>query len=315
MNSSGRAPQRYRSLWVSDVHLGSRGCKARQLTSFLRAHDCEQLYLVGDIFDGWKLKSHFYWAPEHSSVIRAVISKARKGTEVYYIAGNHDDFMRQFVRRMLRLGRIRLANEVVHVTVDGRRLLVVHGDCFDEVVYGSPLLAHAGDVGYELLMRADAWINRWRTQRGLPALPISAGTKTRVKAAVQYLSGFDEKILHRCRREKLNGVICGHTHHAEARYVRDGVMSYNCGDWVESCTALAEDFNGEIRVLHYSESMRKARPVAPAVRERFIKAAPAIAGNRPPRIGRRAPASVSRSTAALPGKRRQEFAQREQMGA
>ena len=291
-----RAPHRHRTLWVSDVHLGSQGCKAGRLTAFLRANDCEQLYLVGDIFDGWKLKSHFFWTPEQSRVIRAVISKARRGTQVYYLAGNHDDFMRQFVRRMLRLGKIRLANEVVHVTADGRRLLITHGDTFDEIVSSMPWLAHAGDVGYELLMRADEWINRQRARRGLPHLAISATTKTRVKAAVQYLSGFDEKVLHRCRREKLNGVVCGHTHHAEARYIRDGIMSYNCGDWVESCTALSEDFNGEIRVVHAEETLAPTKP-APAAR-RSVSAARRWTGLIPrlPLRGRRPSASAGRAT-------------------
>lgn len=250
--------RRHRTLWISDVHLGSEGCKAHALVEFLRQNECENLYLVGDIFDGWKLRSRFYWPPDHSRVLHAVIAKARRGTKVHYIAGNHDDFLRQFVRKQLRLGRIRLANEAVHTTADGRRLLVIHGDVFDEVVSGMPLLAHASDLAYTLLMRADVAWQRWNDVAE-PMPKWSALVKNQAKSLTQWLSGVDEKMLTRARREGLNGVVTGHTHHAEVRYIRHGVISYNCGDWVESCTALAEDFQGEIRILKW-EPQRKPAP-------------------------------------------------------
>jgi len=266
MSTIKPAARRHRTLWISDVHLGSEGCKAQALVQFLRQNDCEELFLVGDIFDGWKLRSRFYWHPDHSRVIHAVLAKARRGTKVHYIAGNHDDFLRQFVRKQLRLGRIRLANEAIHTTADGRRLLVIHGDVFDEVVSRLPLAAHAADFAYTLLMRAD---NAWQRWQGIeqPMPKLSALVKTQVKATVQWLSGVDEKKLHRCRREGLHGVVTGHTHHAEVRYVRNGVTSYNCGDWVESCSALAEDYQGNIRLLHWEPARQAAprrRPVAPA---------------------------------------------------
>ncbi|HSW12758.1 MAG TPA: UDP-2,3-diacylglucosamine diphosphatase [Solimonas sp.] len=257
--SKGKTPvRRHRTLWISDVHLGSEGCRARALIDFLRQNACEELYLVGDIFDGWKLRSRFYWPPDHSRVIHAVLSKARRGTKVHYIAGNHDDFLRQFIRKQLRLGRIRLANEAIHTTADGRRLLVIHGDSFDEIVSGMPLLAHASDLAYTLLMRADAAVQRWQGVEQ-PVPKWSAAVKTQVKSVTQWLSGVDEKKVHRCRREGLHGVVTGHTHHAEVRYVRNGVTSYNSGDWVESCTALAEDFQGNIRLLKWEPEV-KARP-------------------------------------------------------
>jgi UDP-2,3-diacylglucosamine pyrophosphatase LpxH len=260
-----RTTRKHRTLWISDVHLGSPGSRARELTEFLRQNDCETLYLVGDIFDGWKMKQNFYWTADHSRVIKAVIAKARKGTKVHYLAGNHDSFMRQFVRRQLRLGHIRIGNEAVHTTADGRRLLVMHGDAFDLVMTDYPALAMVGDVGYELLMRSNKVVNRVRGYFGLPFWSLSAFTKDRVKSAVQYLSGFDEKVLHRCRIDGYQGVICGHTHHAEARYLREGVTSYNCGDWVESCTALAEDQEGYIEILDGLKSIRpKAAPAHPA---------------------------------------------------
>ena len=241
-------PRRYRTLWISDVHLGFAGSQAGRLTEFLKGLSCERLYLVGDIFDGWKLRSHFYWAPEHSRVIEQVLTMARRGTEVFYIAGNHDGFLRQFLRSPRHYGPVHLANEVVHTTADGRRLLVLHGDAFDDVV-GVQWLAHAADAGYEGLLWASMRLNRVRQRLGKSELPLSSATKSRVKSAVQYFSGFDEKVIHRCRIEGYQGVICGHTHHAEMRYLRDGITSYNCGDWVESCTALAEDRYGQLEIL------------------------------------------------------------------
>jgi UDP-2,3-diacylglucosamine pyrophosphatase LpxH len=262
MPKSRIAVARHRTLWISDVHLGSPGCKARALTEFLRRNDAETLYLVGDIFDGWKMKSKFYWTPDHSRVIKQIITKARKGTKVYYLTGNHDDFMRQFVRSQLPLGRVRLSNEIVHTTADGRRLLVLHGDQFDEVVSGYPTLAFAGDVAYEGLMKVSDRLSDLGARLGFGRWSLSAFAKTKVKAAVQWLSGFDEKVMFRCRRNDLQGVICGHTHHAEVRELRHGIVSYNCGDWVESCTGLTEDFNGHIRILSYEELQRTPR-IAP----------------------------------------------------
>jgi UDP-2,3-diacylglucosamine pyrophosphatase LpxH len=253
--ADGSTPiKRHRTLWISDVHLGSPGCQAQRLTRFLARNDCETLYLVGDIFDGWRLKKRFFWTPAHTRVIKAILAKARHGTKVFYITGNHDEFMRQFVSKQLRLGRVRVRNEIAHTTADGRRLLVIHGDVFDAVVTQMPWLAHAGDVGYEAALWGGAKLNALLRRLDLPDLPVSSHLKLAVKSAVQYLSGFDEQVLARCRTDGFNGVVSGHTHHAEARMIRSGIFSYNCGDWVESCTALAEDARGRISVLRYSES-------------------------------------------------------------
>src|SRR5689334_8840897 len=148
-----QAVTRHRTLWLSDMHLGSPGCKARQLVKFLRQNDCERLYLVGDIFDGWKMKKSFFWTPDHTRVIKAILAKARRGTQVYYLTGNHDAFMRQFVRHKLRLGRVRIMHELVHATADGRKLLVTHGDRFDAVMQHMEGLALAGDFAYEALLK------------------------------------------------------------------------------------------------------------------------------------------------------------------
>jgi UDP-2,3-diacylglucosamine pyrophosphatase LpxH len=244
------------------MHLGSPGCRARQLVRFLRQNDCDQLYLVGDIFDGWKLKTKFYWTPDHTRVIKAILAKARRGTRVYYLTGNHDAFMRQFVKNKLRLGQIRVMHELVHTTADGRKLLVQHGDQYDAVIRNMPGLALAGDFAYETLLKASDWLSRTRARLGYPSeWSLSAFAKYRVKSIVQYLSGFDDAVYYQCRRRWLNGVICGHTHHAEVRHIRNGIVSYNCGDWVESCTALAEDAHGHIRILHALPEHQAAAPL------------------------------------------------------
>ncbi|HUR39979.1 MAG TPA: UDP-2,3-diacylglucosamine diphosphatase [Verrucomicrobiae bacterium] len=270
------ATQRHRTLWLSDMHLGSPGCKAKQIVRFLKQNDCETLYLVGDIFDGWKMQSHFFWTPDHSRVIKAILAKARRGTEVYYLTGNHDAFMRQFVKKRLDLGRIRVAHELIHTTADGRRLLVQHGDQYDAVIRNLPGLALAGDFAYETLLKASEWLGRSQKRYGVaPGFSLSAFAKYRVKSLVQYLSGFDDAVYYQCRKRGLAGLISGHTHHAETRHIRNGIVSYNCGDWVESCTALAEDKHGHIRILDGTADrparaplkLVKDHPVATVTRE------------------------------------------------
>lgn len=269
---------RHRTLWISDVHLGSPGCKAGSLAQFLKENDCEQLYLVGDIFDGWKLKQNFYWTREQSMVIRRLLTKARRGTRVNYLAGNHDAFLRQFVRTRLRLGNIRLMREAIHSTADGRRLLVTHGDRFDTFVNRFPRMSLLADFGYEKLMRLSDRVNVARRAFGLPELSISARVKDGVKSVVQLVSGFDGAVIEECRTRRLHGVLCGHTHHAETRLIRDGITSYNCGDWVESCTALAEDFNGVIRIIHYD---RRTPTNVRRIRSRVLTRLRRIARNPP----------------------------------
>lgn len=265
---------KHRTLWLSDLHLGSPGCKARQLTEFLRGNDCERLYLVGDIFDGWKMKNRFYWTADHTRVIKAILAKARRGTEVIYLTGNHDGFIRLFVRSRLKLGRIKITHEVVHTTANGRRLLVQHGDRYDGVVSSMPRLAIAGDIAYEALLRASGWLEPLGARLGLPAgWTVSSLAKYCVKSVVQVLSGFDEAVYYTCRRRDLHGVVCGHTHHAEARHVRNGIMSYNCGDWVESMTALAEDASGHVRVIRG----HRAKPAVAPSRHRPTRALDAAA--------------------------------------
>ncbi|WP_093283220.1 UDP-2,3-diacylglucosamine diphosphatase [Solimonas aquatica] len=243
---------RYRTIWISDVHLGTAGCKAEHLVNFLKHNSCERLYLVGDIIDGWKLRSSWYWPQEHTNVIRKILTKAKRGTEVYYVTGNHDEFLRKFVGYQLEIGNIHLVNEHVHETADGRRLLVVHGDFFDVITRYHRWIALAGDAIYESTMHFNYWFNRARSVLGMRYWSLSAFAKQHVKTAVNVISSFEDSLARECRRRELDGVVCGHIHHAEARSI-EGVDYYNCGDWVESCTALAEDHNGRLQVLRWVE--------------------------------------------------------------
>jgi UDP-2,3-diacylglucosamine pyrophosphatase LpxH len=255
--------QRYRTIWISDVHLGTPGCKAEFLVDFLKRNECETLYLVGDIIDGWKLRGSWFWPQEHTNVVRKILTKSKRGTKVFYVTGNHDEFLRKFVGFKLELGNIRVVNEMVHTTADGRRLLVLHGDFFDVITRYHKWLALAGDFAYEATMQANFWFNRGRRLLGLPYWSLSAYAKDKVKGAVNVVSEFEDAVSRECKRRDLDGVICGHIHHAEIRKLHD-VTYHNCGDWVESCTALAEDFNGKISVIrwvqidHLNESLKVA---------------------------------------------------------
>lgn len=243
---------RYRTLWISDVHLGCPACKAEQLADFLRRNDCERLYLVGDIIDGWRLRSHWYWPQSHANVVREILSKSERGTAVYYITGNHDEFLRRYAEHPLSFGNINIANEAIHHTADGRRLLVVHGDAFDMITRYHRRVAVAGDAAYQLLMRLNVVINAVRARTGRAYWSLSAYAKHQVKKAVNFVSEFEESVARDCHRRGLDGVVCGHIHHAEVREI-GGVSYHNCGDWVESCTALGEDYNGRISVIRWAE--------------------------------------------------------------
>lgn len=245
-----REVHKYRTIWLSDTHLGTPGCKAEFLVDFLKRNECQTLYLVGDIIDGWKLRNTWFWPQEHTNVVRKLLTKSKRGTRVLYVTGNHDEFLRKFVGYQLEIGNIRLVNETVHITADGRRLLVMHGDWFDVITRHHRWVALAGDFAYESTMAVNYWFNRGRRLLGMDYWSLSAFAKQRVKTAVNVISRFEEAVARECRKRGLDGVICGHIHHAEIRDI-DGVTYHNCGDWVESCTALAEDFNGKIHVIRW----------------------------------------------------------------
>lgn len=244
--------QKHRSIWISDVHLGTPACQAEALCQFLKLNEAETIYLVGDIIDGWRLKGSFYWPQEHTNVLRRLMTAAKRGSEVIYITGNHDEFLRRFVHFQLELGNIKLVNEAVHETADGRRLLVLHGDLFDMVTRYHKWLADLGDAGYHLLMRANKHFNRLRRRVGLPYWSMSAYAKHKVKEAVNFVSDFEDSVAYECRQRGFDGVVCGHIHYAEARKI-DGIDYYNTGDWVESCTAVTEDFDGNMQVVNWAE--------------------------------------------------------------
>ena len=239
---------RFRAVFISDIHLGTASCQAERLLDFLRHTDSRELYLVGDIIDGWQLKRRWYWHQSHNDVIQKVLRKARKGTRVTYIAGNHDEAMRQFLG--LALGGIDIRDEAVHVTANGRRLLVTHGDLFDAVVQGANWLAHVGDWFYMLTLKLNRWFNHARAQMGLPYWSLAQFLKHRVKNAVSYIGNFEAALAHEARRRGFDGVVCGHIHKAEIRDI-GGILYCNDGDWVESLTALVELDSGELRIVDW----------------------------------------------------------------
>ncbi len=241
-------PRRYRALWISDVHLGTRDSNAALLVDFLRHHDADHWYLVGDVFDGWAMSRGWYWSPAHNDVVQKLLRKARKGDAVTYIPGNHDDFARGFAG--LKFGGITVRERAVHTTADGRQLLVLHGDEFDGIVRHAAWLSKLGAGAYQMALGANRYVNKARSRLGLPHHSRSAGLGLKAKRAVQYVADFGQAVADEARRGEVDGVVCGHIHHAEMRDVR-GVAYYNCGDWVESCTALAEHYDGRMEILRW----------------------------------------------------------------
>jgi UDP-2,3-diacylglucosamine pyrophosphatase LpxH len=239
---------RFRTVWISDTHLGTAGCNAELLHDFLQSIKPETLYLVGDIIDGWRLKRGWYWPARHNDIVRRVLKLANKGTRVVYIPGNHDEAARDYVG--LAFGGVEVVAEAIHTTVDGRQLLVLHGDEFDGVVLYARWLAFLGDMGYTLLLRLNIWFNAARRQFGLPYWSLSAYIKHRVKNAVAFISHFEQVVADAARQRGVDGVVCGHIHSAEIRDF-DGILYMNDGDWVESCTALVEHFDGRIEILDW----------------------------------------------------------------
>jgi UDP-2,3-diacylglucosamine pyrophosphatase LpxH len=248
-----RPKLRFRTIWISDTHLGTPGCNADLLFDFLRSVKCDTLYLVGDIIDGWRLKRGWYWPTRHNDVVRRVMKMAKKGTRVVYVPGNHDEVLRDFVG--LTFGDIEVVAEAVHETADGRRLLVLHGDEFDGVVLYARWLAFLGDHAYATLLKLNIWFNAARRQLGLPYWSLSAFLKHRVKRAVEFISRYEEAVAHAAERRGADGVVCGHIHSAEIRQM-GRVTYYNDGDWVESCTALVEHSDGRMEILDWAARAR-----------------------------------------------------------
>jgi UDP-2,3-diacylglucosamine pyrophosphatase LpxH len=239
---------RFRAIFISDIHLGTASCQAGKLVDFLRHTESRELYLVGDVIDGWQLKRRWFWHQSHNDVIQKVLRKARKGTRVTYIAGNHDEAMRHFLG--LSFGGIDIRAEAVHVTADGRRLLVTHGDLFDAVVQRAKWLAHLGDAAYILTLKLNQWFNHLWAKLGFSYWSLAQFLKHRVKNAVSYIGDFEEALANEARRRGFDGIVCGHIHKAEIRDL-GGVLYCNDGDWVESLTALVELESGELRIVDW----------------------------------------------------------------
>ncbi|WNO53203.1 UDP-2,3-diacylglucosamine diphosphatase [Stakelama saccharophila] len=255
----------YRTIWISDIHLGTRGCNAGMLIDFLDHVDSETMYLVGDIIDGWKMRRKFYWPEAHNDIVWRLLKRAKRGTRMIYIPGNHDEMFRQFTG--LHFGGVEIVRRAIHETADGRRLLVLHGDEFDAITLSHKWLAHLGDVAYEGMMTLNRWVNAWRRTFNMPYWSLSKHAKAKVKNAVEFISNFEEIVAKAAGARGVDGVIAGHIHTADYRRI-DGIDYYNDGDWVEGCTALVEHFDGRMEILHWADEMAKrdADPAVPADR-------------------------------------------------
>jgi UDP-2,3-diacylglucosamine pyrophosphatase LpxH len=257
-------PLRYRSIFISDVHLGFRGCRAEFLLDFLHNTESEYLYLVGDIIDVWEMKNRLYWPQAHNNVIRTILGKAKRGTKVVYVPGNHDEVLRDFVD--MEFGNVIIRRDCIHVTAQGKRFLVLHGDEFDSVVQCSRWLAMLGNRVYDWLLYCNRWINVFRRHLGFPYWSLAAYLKHKVKNAVQFISDFEHAVARETRRRNVDGVVCGHIHRAEITTLNN-ILYCNDGDWVESCTALIEKHDGSLELLYWAdqqETVKSHAPVTPA---------------------------------------------------
>ncbi len=241
---------RFNAIWISDMHLGLRSCRAEFLLDFLKHTESDHLYLVGDAIDFWSMKRGAYWPPLHNSVIQAVMDKAARGTRVTYVPGNHDELFRNYIGNAF--GGIRICAEATHRTADGRRLLILHGDEFDGVVTNSRWLAVLGSHAYDVLLAVNRWFNLVRRRLGFPYWSLSAYLKHKVKNAVNFITNFEDAVIREARRRNFDGVVCGHIHHALIE-MRQGILYCNDGDWVESCTALVERADGSLAVIRWAD--------------------------------------------------------------
>lgn len=241
---------RYRTVWISDLHLGTRGCDARGVLDFLRETECERMYLVGDILDLWRLRRDRYWPQSHNDVLQKLLRKGRKGTDLIYIPGNHDEFCGNF---MGIYGNIVVKAHDIYTTKLGQRLLVMHGHEFDTVTTHARWLAVLGDIGYGLLLAANRPLNYLRNCAGLGHWSLSAYVKRRVKNAVSYISHYEDAVARYAARHRADGVICGHIHTPAVKQLR-GLAYYNTGDWVESSTALVEHLDGRMELIYWHQT-------------------------------------------------------------
>ena len=257
-----------RTVFLSDIHLGTRACQADRLLDFLREHPAESLYLIGDIIDFWAMRRRICWTPAQNTVVQKVLRRARQGERVIFIPGNHDEALRDYCG--IHFGNIELVPEWVHETADGRRFLLMHGDLFDQVTRHHRWVAILGDQAYNLLVRLIAWLSWARRKLGLPGYWSLAGyAKRKVKTALNFINHFEDAALHQVRERGLDGIICGHIHWAQIRDI-DGLSYVNCGDWVDSCTAIVEHFDGRLELIVWNV----ARPASALTESEELDAQP-----------------------------------------
>ncbi len=253
--SDAENQRHYRTLFLSDFHLGTKGCQAGLLLDFLKIYDADTIYLVGDVVDGWRLRRGWYWPQTHNDVIQKLLRKGRKGARLIYIPGNHDEFLRDYVG--MTFGAVDIVQNAIHETVDGKRFLVMHGDEFDVVVRHAKWLALLGDWAYVLALGINTYLNWGRRKLGLTYWSLSSWAKMKVKNAVNFIGEFEQALTSEAKRVGADGIICGHIHHAGEKMM--GNITYiNCGDWVESCTAVVEHFDGRLEIIRYAADVRAA---------------------------------------------------------
>ena len=244
--------KKYKSIFISDVHLGTRGCQAEKLCDFLKDSSADRLYLVGDIIDGWRLKKKHYWPQSHSDVIRRILTAAKRGTKVYYVVGNHDEVLRKWLNFDLRFGRIKIVNQHDHVGINGKKYLVTHGDMFDAVMHKNlKWLMHVGDWAYNFLIWFNTKFNIVRNWLGMEYWSLSKYLKGKTKQALNFIDGFEDNLAGYAKKRGYDGVICGHIHTAAQKEI-NGIDYINTGDWVESCTAIVETWEGEFKLIEWT---------------------------------------------------------------
>jgi UDP-2,3-diacylglucosamine pyrophosphatase LpxH len=244
---------KYKAIWISDLHLGTRGAQAELVDQFLKENTCDRLYLVGDIIDGWRLRRRMYWPQSHSNVLRRFLSIAKNGSRVYYIAGNHDEVLRKWLGFNLRFGRIRIVGTQDYVALNGKKYLIIHGDQFDGLMRDNfKWLMHVGDVAYQALIWLNLRFNRLRRWLGMDYWSLSKYLKQNTKKAVHFVDNFEANLADYALRKGYNGVICGHIHTASIKNI-DGIEYYNSGDWVESCTAIVENWDGTFELVDWGD--------------------------------------------------------------
>src|SRR5258708_554829 len=243
----------YRAIWISDVHLGTRHSQVSTLLEFLRETECGHLYIVGDFVDGWQLRRKWFWTEDYNVLIQKLLRKNRKHTQVTLITGNHDEFLERFLG--LNFGAVRLVERAVHEAADGKRYLVIHGHQFDGLAHFNRLLDRVGSALYDRILDINMWLNRIRRGMGFGYWSFASAVKMKAKSAVKYVTDYEDAMIQFARKTGMAGVICGHVHRPEIRPLGD-VVYMNCGDWVENCTALVEDFEGRFSLIRFHERDR-----------------------------------------------------------